>query len=391
MPPVQKTLPSSILKESKKIIRTFPLCDSCLGRLYAKRLRLVSSKNTGSRIKSQITHKKPEKCYICKDLLSNLDSYVDQMVSISEKTHYSSFLVGAILRPSLVDRDDLVRSRFKMRGIDGIKTEITKSLTKSFARKSKKPADHLDPELTFLVDFRTGVCEQRAKSVMVSGRYTKSRRGLPQKQRPCGDCRGKGCIFCNNHGITDFNSVEGIISRLFYEKFGSHQVRFTWIGGEDRDSLVKGRGRLFFAKLVNPKLRNSKLEKAVNLGDVSLSELRRIEQIPSNPIKFQSRVVLRIRSNARITSKQLSRLSALTRGPVMISDGNRPLERSVHELAYKKTSPDTFSVTLLADGGLSMKKLVEGGGASPNMSEILGTDCTCTQFDFENIAVNDNK
>jgi len=391
MQPVQKALPDSVLKESKKIIRTFPLCDSCLGRLYAKRLRLASSRNAGSRIKSQISHRGSEKCYICRDLLSNLGPYVDQLASISEKTHYSSFLIGAILRPSLVDRDDLVRSRFQMRGADGIKTEITKSLTKSFARKSKKPADHLDPDLTFLVNFRTGVCEQRAKSVVVSGRYTKSRRGLPQKQQPCSDCRGRGCIFCSDHGITDFDSVEGIISKLFYEKFGSPRARFTWVGGEDRDSLVGGRGRPFFAKLANPKLRNSRLEKAVSLGDVSLSELRRIGQVPSGPIRFRSRVVLRVKSDARITSKQLSGLSALTRDPVVISDGSRSIERSVHELACRKTSPDTFSVELLADGGLSMKGLVEGGGASPSMSEILGADCTCVQFDFEDIAVNDNK
>ncbi len=342
----------------------------------------------GSRIRAQMGSKKPAKCYICRDLLSGLDSYVDQLASISEKTHYDSFLVGTILRPSVLDRDDHVRSRFKMRGADSIKTEVTRSLTRSFARRSKKPVDHLDPELTLLVNFRTDACEQRARPLVISGRYTKSRRGLPQKQHPCDDCRGRGCIFCGGHGITGFDSVEGIVSRLFYEKFGVLRVRFTWIGGEDRDSLVGGKGRPFFAKLVNPRLRNTKLPGTVRLGAISLHGLKRIERVPSSPIGFQSRVTLYVQSGVKISSRQLSKLCTLTRRPVILHDGDRPAEKHIRELAYKKTSPDGFSVTLLADGGLSMKRVVEGDGVTPNMSEILGAECTCTRFDFEDITIN---
>ncbi len=381
----RRGLPGPVLAESEKIIGAFPLCDSCLGRLYAKRLRLASSRRLGSRIRAQTGHEEPAKCYICRGLLSRLGSYVDQLVSISEKTHYASFLVGTILRPSILDRDDLVRSRFKMRGADGIKTEVTRSLSRSFARRSKKPVDHLDPDLTLLVNFRTDVCERRARPLVISGRYTKDRRGLPQKQRPCDDCRGRGCIFCGNHGITGFDSVEGIVSRMLYERFDAPRVRFTWIGGEDKDSLVGGRGRPFFAKLVNPGLRYSRLARTVRLDGVSLHDLKRAERIPDGPVRFRSRVTLHAQSDARIGSRQLSRLRALTREPVVLHDGDRHAEKRIYEIAYKKTSPDGFSVTMLADGGLSMKRLVEGGGVTPSMSEILGTSCTCTRFDFEDI------
>ena len=34
------------------------------------------------------------------------------------------------------------------------------------------------------------------------------------------NCSGKGCRICNFHGISEFDSVEGIISKLFFKKFG---------------------------------------------------------------------------------------------------------------------------------------------------------------------------
>ena len=50
---------------------------------------------------------------------------------------------------------------------------------------------------------------------------------------------------CNFHGISDFDSVEGKISQFFYEKFSSPQVKITWIGGEDKTSLLKERKTIF--------------------------------------------------------------------------------------------------------------------------------------------------
>ncbi len=383
-----KNIPDYILAESRNMLGMFPLCDSCLGRMHAKRLCIISSGNLGFQIKSRIRYNTTEKCYICRDLFGDLDSYVNQMLLMSAEIHYSSFLVGAILRPSVMDRDDHVRSRFKLKGSGGIKAEITHLLSKSFARRSGRPANNLDPDLTFLVNFRTKTCNWRTKSLLVSGRYTKGTRGLPQKQEPCGDCRGSGCIFCNNHGITSFDSVEGVISRMFYDKLGTVRVRFTWIGGEDRDSLVGGDGRPFFARLASPKSRNSRLPRIIDLDGVSVHGLKRIRRIPITPTGFRSKIRLHVKTGDTIPPRLLPRLYGMTERPIVVSDGDRRVGRTIHELTYKKTSPDGFSVRMVADGGISVKKLVEGG-SEPNMSQVLGMDCTCVRFDFEDVMTND--
>ncbi len=112
-----------------------------------------------------------------------------------------------------------------------------------------------------MIDFKADSCTVQTRPVFLWGQYTKTERGTPQKQKPCGTCLGKGCIDCNYHGISEFDSVEGLISEYLFEKFGAMQTKITWIGGEDSTSLVLGSGRPFFVKLLHPKKRHPRLPK----------------------------------------------------------------------------------------------------------------------------------
>ena len=59
------------------------------------------------------------------------------MLDASINYSYRTFSVGVMLKPSIVDRDDSIRSQYKLKGIDSIKTDITRELGKSFSRKTK--------------------------------------------------------------------------------------------------------------------------------------------------------------------------------------------------------------------------------------------------------------
>ncbi len=121
-----------------------------------------------------------------------------------------------MIKPSIIDRDDYIRSKYKLKGIDSVKTDISKELRKSFSRKTKKIIDFLDPDVTFTVNLKDESCQMRSKSIFLSGRYIKTLRGIPQKQNSCENCFGKGCRICNFHGISEFDSIEGIISKFFF-------------------------------------------------------------------------------------------------------------------------------------------------------------------------------
>ncbi|HII35801.1 MAG TPA: pseudouridine synthase [Nitrosopumilaceae archaeon] len=379
---------SIIIPDAKKILKDHNLCDNCLGRLFASKLGVSSHQKLGKKIRSTLHKKNPKSCFICKNMMSKLDTQLSKMYEMSNDFEFSTFLVGAILQPSILDRDDQIRSKFKLRGINSIKGDINREIGKRFGRRTKTKVDYQNPDIVFTLDFKKEECEIKPKPVFLSGRYTKSIRGIPQKQRPCNQCRGKGCYVCEFHGISGFDSVEGKIARFLYEKFGALQAKITWIGSEDESSLVLGRGRPFFAKLVNPHKRKLRLGKKIALDGIVIRNLKVIEKIPSNVIRFRSKVAMQVQTQNEIKSSQLRNLHKLEKQPIAIYENSgKKNQRNVSNIRYKKKSSNSFSILMKADGGVPLKRFADGVEVTPSLTSILENPCKCTVFDFYDIAL----
>ena len=374
-----------IILQSKSILNECDLCDNCLGRFFIRLTHLASARILGNQIRHSINSRIITKCYICKNIFSNIDLYVKMMQDTSFGYEFSTFTVGAILKQSTIERDDKLRSKFHLRGVDGIKTAITKELGKKFVRKAKKRIEHLSPDITFTINFRTEQCNVKTKFIFLYGRYLKDKRGLSQKEESCKDCKGRGCIFCNNHGIVSFDGVEGKVAKFLYEKFKTEQVKFTWIGGEDKTSLVMGDGRPFFAKLFSPKKRNIRLAKKSKLNEIMIHDLRKIDYIPNGSIHFKSKTKILISTKNNIPSNKLKKLKHLANIPIEITDSNRQYKKTIYNLKYKKYSLQSFAVEIEADGGIPIKRFVDGSDIIPNISGIMGVQCSCKKFDINQI------
>jgi len=384
---VSNTTLAQVLSESKLILAEYDLCDSCVGRLFAKKIGVKSNKLLGKKIKKNHHKKKSKKCHICKDLLSNLKSHTNKMLATSSEYSFSTFEVGIILKPSIVDRDDNIRSKFKLIGIDSVKTDISKELSKLFAKKTKTSVDHINPDTTFTINFKNNSCEIRIKPVILYGRYTKNIRNIPQKQKSCESCSGKGCFRCEQHGITEFESVEGKIAQFLYKKFGAKQAKFSWIGGEDKMSLVSGKGRPFFVKLLDSKVRKS-TSKKISLDKISINGLKVIERIPKNPIKFRSKAKVTVIAENKIKTVDLQLLKSIKNKPILyVEKFKKQNQKLVHDIKFKKISPNEFSLYLEIEGGFPIKKFVESKNVKPNISAILKNNCKCKEFDFHEILV----
>ncbi|HSD04767.1 MAG TPA: tRNA pseudouridine(54/55) synthase Pus10 [Nitrosopumilaceae archaeon] len=378
-----------MISDANAILKEHKLCDNCLGRLFAQKLGVSSHKILGSKIRNILKKNVPKSCYICKNTISKLDTQLNKMLEMSHDYEFSSFLVGAILQPSILDRDDLIRSKFKLKGTNSIKGDINREIGKRFGRKTRTSVDYQNPDIVFTLDFKNEECEIKPKPVFLSGRYTKSIRSIPQKQRPCKNCKGKGCYVCEFHGISEFDSVEGKIAKLLYKKFGAQQIKITWIGSEDETSLVLGKGRPFFVKLVNPHKRRLKLGKKITLGDVTIHGLKVIGKIPSNIMRFKSKVEMEVQTQNEINPEQLKNLRQLKKQPISIyeNSGKRSLRR-IYDIRYKKKSNNSFSLFIKADGGVPLKRLADGVEVTPSLSSILENPCKCKVFDFHEIVLN---
>jgi len=372
-----------IIPIANQILKKYELCDNCLGRLFSKQLHLSSNKLLGKKLKKNLNS--TQKCHICKNLFNNLNHFLKLMLDVSSNYSFSSFSVGAMIKPSVIDRDDYIRSKYKLKGIDSVKTDISKELRKLFSRKTKKIIDFLDPDVTFTVNLKDESCQMRSKSIFLSGRYIKTLRGIPQKQKSCENCSGKGCRICNFHGISEFDSIEGIISQFLFKKFGGSTAKFTWIGGEDKSSLVLGTGRPFFVKIKNPHRRNSKLT-SVTFDFLKITNLKIIPESPKKPLKFNSSIELKISTEDEIDSKNLKKLKDLQKHPIVVYEkSGKRSEKKVFSVKYKKNSSNAFTLFITAEGGLPVKRFVNSDDVSPGISQILNTSCMCQEFDFLDI------
>ena len=374
-----------IIPIANQIIKKYELCNNCLGRLFSKQLHLSSNKLLGKKLRKNINY--IQKCYICKNLFENLNHFLKLMLDTSSTYSFSSFSVGAMIKPSIVDRDDYIRSKYKLKGIDSVKTDISKELRKLFSRKTKKTIDFLDPDVTFTINLKDESCQLRSKSIFLSGRYIKILRGISQKQKSCENCSGKGCRTCNFHGISEFDSVEGIISKFLFKKFGGSTAKFTWIGGEDKSSLVLGTGRPFFVKIKNPLKRNLKLAN-LTFDFLKITNLKIIPKSPKNPLKFNSSIELKISTEDEIDSKNLKKLKDLQKHPIVVYEkSGKRSEKKIFVVKYKKNSSNTFTLFIIAEGGFPVKRFVNSDDVSPGISQILNTSCKCQEFDFLDIKV----
>lgn len=384
---MNKRQTAEILDVSRRILKEYDLCDYCLGRMFAKKLHLQSSRRLGKKIRLHLKTK-ISKCYICRNLFESLAQYVEIMLTVSEGYDFKTFNVGAKIKPSILDRDDHIRSKFRLKGTEAIKTSVTHEIARQFAKKTKKKATPMEPDVLFTVDFKAQSCDIQSKSVHLFGRYTKPTRGIPQKQRPCTNCGGKGCVSCAHHGIADFESVEGMISSFLFERFGAVQAKITWVGGEDISSLVLGAGRPFFAKLLNPKKRNLRLDKKIKSGKIEILGLKRVPRLPTTPLRFYSRVRLLISSKSPITYDVLAKLEGMEKNKIVIYDtSGKRAEKSIWDVTCVPESDHSFVLTMTAEGGLPLKHFVSGGDVFPNISDLLGIQCSCELFDFEQITI----
>ena len=376
---------SEITSITNSILKKYDLCDQCLGRLFSKQLHLSSNKFLGKKLKKNYTSK--GKCYVCKDLFCNLNYFLKLMLDLSSNYEFQTYGVGIIIKPSIVDRDDFIRSKYKLKGIDSIKTDIAKELIKLFTKKTQKTLDSFDPEITFTVNLKDESCQLHSKSIIIFGKYVKSERGYAQKQTSCDNCSGMGCRVCDFHGISEFESIEGIISKLIFKKFGGTTTKFTWIGGEDKSSLVLGNGRPFFVKIKNPSKRKSKLSDE-KFDSVSVFNLKLVDTFPKKPLNFYSRIKIKISTELQINSKKLQKLKDLTTCPIVIYEkSGKRYEKKIFDLKYKKNSTNLFTIIMSAEGGFPIKRFVIGDDVSPNISSLLDNSCVAQEFDFLDIVL----
>ena len=321
--------------------------------------------------------------------MDNIDELLTLVLGVLKEYQFKTFLIGAILPLQMLEKEDQVRARFKIKGTESIKSDLTKELGKLLGHKTRKRVDYRRPDVIINIDVARTQVTARSRAIYLFGRYVKKVRGLNQKQERCKFCSGKGCMQCDNTGLSGFDSVEGIILKKLIDSLKCDSAKFAWVGGEDKDSLVLDKGRPFFVKVINPRTRFAK-PKQVSFNDgVKAKFIKEVERLPDKPLKFKVKVKITIECERSIDDSALERLKQLDNSSVkFVGKNSRQVSKNIHEF-NAKASNSTLDVVMLADGGLTIKQFVNGDDIEPSISQLVGCKATCKSFDVLSVQFAD--
>lgn len=368
-------------------------------------------------VKSKVGKKKDKDtiCYICGGIMERVESLSAEITRKLEGLEFDTFLIGASVPHKILDREDELRSRYKIKGKDSIKSQITKLLSEETKHQTGKKVDFSKPDVTVLVSFTDGEIILNLRSVWLSGSYLKLARGLPQRSAPCNICNGLGCAKCGYKGKS-FESVQGEITNFLTSRFSAENCNFIWLGSEDENSLVSGTGRPFFVEITKPKnrfviptriqtrgsaaKRSNRVffrSKAVQVVNLRLLD-RRVTDVPF--FEITARIYLkRKQPNGEVDIPGLKLVEqnfSNSLVSVRLSRKFKTVQKEIKSLSCKSlNNGERLELRIDCDGGIPLKKLITGQDDSvkPNLAQFFSPYEIDSQrpFDVLDVRIKERK
>ena len=325
---------------------------------------------------------KGKSCYICRGLTSRITKVGEKVLRGAKRYQFKTFSIGMILPSGVQEREDRLRSDFRIRGRVTVKSELAGEIADLVGRRMRKKVDRLHPELTVLVNLGSDTIDMAAKSAFIYGRYTKPR-GVSQRRTLCDSCGGRGCDECDS-GYARIPSVEKVIGDRFLKLLRSHRIKFTWLGSEDSDSIVFPPGRPFVVEVKSPMRHKvpARMVLRTGRGTVKVTGLRRLRGKPSSipAFTFKTRAFLESEVPVKPVTTELK---AMRNSMVQyMNNKGKTVYKKVHQLRILTAKGRKLVVEIKLDGGLPVKRLVNGDSVSPSLSEVLKTPLSCQRFDI---------
>lgn len=385
----------------RRLRENYALCKYCLSRQISVEADInYDSQDLVQSNSNRVT------CHICSGLMHKTDLVVQKIRnSLSDDYHFNTFLIGVTLPSSLYEKEDQIRARFKIRGRENIKSQLVRDLRKKFRKYTNKQIDFSYPDVTVNLQFRKeselGIDIQK-RSMIIFGRYIKKTRGIPQRAgglyKP--HTQSNTSLFVDPsspHGSTmrsiEDTSIQSIISKEILGITRGQALKFSWIGSEDKNSLVLGSGRPFFVQVRNPKtlhLNENKLDFPRYGLSVNLESLSK--KLPEQPVQFIAKTRIIVQTPRQLVKEEVLKIRSLTNSVISFKNQKklrRTSTKRIYSLDVVKQDNRICELYLVADGGLTIKQFVEGRECiNPNVSTVVNLRCECLMFDVLDIVIN---
>ncbi len=343
-----------------------------------------------------------EDCLVCEGAFADVESWLAACLEAARDYEFSRFQIGALFPSDCEARE---KERVVEEGPkDTLRTEANRLLAPMLATATGAELDLAEPEAAILLDTRFWTARVDARSVYIKGRYTKTRRDIPQTHWPCKTCQGRGCFKCDDEGVLYASSVEDEIGRVLLPAFAGESYSFHGAGREDIDALMLGTGRPFVLEVKSPRKRTgvdlAAVAEAINESSsktgVGVNSLHMVEKAEVATIKagaYDKTYLAHCVSEGALSKEAVVAAAASMEGvtlqqrtPERVSHRRADLvrERKIHRLRVTEWKDDThFTLEVHADSGAYIKELVSGddGRTEPSFSAVVGVPCVVEALD----------
>ena len=409
----------TVLEDAAAALATGPLCDSCLGRLFAERSFGLANAERGHalRISLALEDDEPfeasEDCWVCELESERVDWWAEQAATAVRGYDFNTYQVGTKVPPLLEENDALLREDVGLAPDAGeaLKTELNREVGKRVGDLTGAEVEFGRPDVQFTLDLATDEIDVNVNSAFVYGRYRKLERDIPQTKWPCNDCNGTGrwqgepCDGCDGSGFRYDESVEQLSAPVVVDAMEGEAGTFHGAGREDVDALMLESGRPFVIEVDEPRVRDVDVEQLeVDINDfadgkVEVEGLRlathemveRVKELDASKT-YRMDVEFAQPVDGEELQAALNELEGATiqqETPQRVAHRRADLTRTrdVYAASGDLVDETHADIRIHGAGGLYVKELISSdeGRTEPSLTGLLGVESVVTALDVVDV------
>jgi len=413
----------TVLEDAEAALATGPLCDSCLGRLFAERSFGLANAQRGRALRISLAleaddpFEESEDCWVCELESERVDWWAEQAATAVRGYDFATYQVGTKVPPLLEENDALLREDI---GLDpdageALKTELNREVGKRIGDLTGADVEFGRPDVQFTLDLATDGIDVQVNSAFVYGRYRKLERDIPQTKWPCNDCNGTGrwqgqpCEGCGGSGFRYDESVEQLSAPVVVDAMDGESGTFHGAGREDVDALMLESGRPFVIEVDEPRQRDidvAQLEAEINEfadGKVEVEGLRlathemveRVKELDASKtyrmdVEF-AEPVTDDALQAALDDLEGATIHQETPQRVSHRRADRTRTREVYAASGDLVDATHADIRVHGEGGLYVKELISSdeGRTEPSLTGLLDVESVVTALDVVDVQGED--
>jgi tRNA pseudouridine synthase 10 len=415
----------SILEDAHRVIDAGPVCDACLGRVFADRSHGLTNTARGSALRVSVALSEdvdPEAdagpdCWVCEGRCLEYDAWAERCVDTVTDVEFDTYQVGTRVPPLVEENDRLLREDADLPADAGelFKRSVNREVGKRVGRATGTEVDFERPNVQFTLDLAADRVDRQINSAFVYGRYRKLERGIPQTEWPCRECHGSGrtggtsCEHCNGNGYLYDRSVEELTAPVVEDVMGGTAATFHGAGREDVDARMLDTGRPFVIEVDEPRRRYPDVERlegdinafadgAVEVEGLRLATHEMVERVKELSASKTYRAQVKFGSAVQATAlaDALDTLSGATieqDTPQRVDHrrASRTRTRKAYEATGELNDPNHAVIEIHGAGGLYIKELISSdeGHTTPSLAGLLEVEATVTALDVLSVKGED--